>query len=193
MTGVVLRCPNCGTTQSVEGECEACAEAKVRYYCSNHTPGRWLDSKTCSQCGAVYGRTTPPPAAPGPSRWPPAAPGPSRRPPAAPGPPKRPPAAPPPPRRDRPEPRTPPRTPDSWGPAGPWTGRPPPPPADEADIAREEEIARARALERLHEWIRNAEARRRDPPPPDEGVPSVPAKVGGFLRKAMKIAFYLIV
>jgi hypothetical protein len=55
MSGVVLRCPNCGTTGAVSGECEACHEAQVRYYCSNHTPGRWLDTPSCPQCGARFG------------------------------------------------------------------------------------------------------------------------------------------
>ena len=37
MSAVVLRCSNCGTTQSVRGECEACHEAEVGYYCTNHS------------------------------------------------------------------------------------------------------------------------------------------------------------
>ena len=48
MSGVVLRCPNCGTTRSTPGMCEACHEAEVRYYCTNHTPGLWLNASTCS-------------------------------------------------------------------------------------------------------------------------------------------------
>ena len=55
MSGVVLRCPNCGTTTATHGECEACHEAQVRYYCSTHTPGRWLDAPSCPQCGARFG------------------------------------------------------------------------------------------------------------------------------------------
>jgi hypothetical protein len=55
MTGVILRCPNCGTSTATPGECEACHEAKVRYYCTNHKPGQWLDAPTCSQCGAKFG------------------------------------------------------------------------------------------------------------------------------------------
>ena len=43
MSGVVLRCPSCGTTRAAPGECDACHEAQVRYYCTNHTPGRWLE------------------------------------------------------------------------------------------------------------------------------------------------------
>ena len=68
MSDVVLRCPNCGTTQASAGECEACHEGNVRYYCPNHTPGRWLDGPTCAECEArearervaARGRTVPP-------------------------------------------------------------------------------------------------------------------------------------
>jgi hypothetical protein len=49
---VVLRCPNCGTTQATPGDCEACHEAQVRYFCTNHEPGIWLDGPTCPQCAA---------------------------------------------------------------------------------------------------------------------------------------------
>jgi hypothetical protein len=44
MSGVMLRCPSYGSTKATSGECEACHEAQVRYYCSNHTPERWLDT-----------------------------------------------------------------------------------------------------------------------------------------------------
>jgi hypothetical protein len=54
-TGVVIRCPNCGTTQSSLGECDACHEAETRYFCPNHEPGRWLDGPSCSACGARVG------------------------------------------------------------------------------------------------------------------------------------------
>lgn len=60
MTGVVLRCPNCGTTQGAPGECEACHEGQVRHFCTNHTPGRWLDGQTCAECGARFGDRAPP-------------------------------------------------------------------------------------------------------------------------------------
>ena len=79
MSGVVLRCPNCGTTRATPGPCEACHEAEVRHYCTNHTPGLWLDAPACVQCGARLGepdrapipaslprRTPAPPAAPAP-------------------------------------------------------------------------------------------------------------------------------
>ena len=59
MTGVTLRCPHCGTTQGVLGECEACREAEVRYFCTNHTPGLWLDAPSCSRCGARFGQAEP--------------------------------------------------------------------------------------------------------------------------------------
>jgi hypothetical protein len=84
MTGVVLRCPSCGTATGTPGDCGACHEAQVRYYCTNHTPGRWLESPACLDCGARFGAEVQPPAAPsaGPSRMPAAgsAPASSRRP-----------------------------------------------------------------------------------------------------------------
>lgn len=55
MSGVVLRCPNCGTTRATPVLCEACHEAEVRHYCTNHTPGLWLDAPACKQCGARLG------------------------------------------------------------------------------------------------------------------------------------------
>jgi len=55
MSGVVLRCPHCGTTRATLGECEACHEAEVRHYCTNHNPGVWLDGPVCKGCGAKLG------------------------------------------------------------------------------------------------------------------------------------------
>jgi hypothetical protein len=52
---VVLRCPNCGTTRATPGECEACQEGPVRYFCTNHAPGIWLSERTCSKCGSSFG------------------------------------------------------------------------------------------------------------------------------------------
>lgn len=52
MSDVVLRCPHCGTTQAERGECEACHEDTVRYFCPNHPGGRWLDGPVCAECGA---------------------------------------------------------------------------------------------------------------------------------------------
>jgi hypothetical protein len=57
MNGVVLRCPTCGTTQGHPGECDACTEGDVRYFCGNHTPGLWLDAPVCGECGARFGET----------------------------------------------------------------------------------------------------------------------------------------
>jgi len=67
MSGVVLRCPTCGTTQTHRGECDACSDAQVRYFCTNHTPGVWLDEPACKECGARFGdapRSRPPVTAP---------------------------------------------------------------------------------------------------------------------------------
>ena len=80
MTGVVLRCPNCGTTKAAPGECDACHEAQVRYYCTNHKPGLWLDATECSQCGAKFGDLVRAPARPVPP--PPSAPKTTIKPPA---------------------------------------------------------------------------------------------------------------
>ena len=59
---VVQRCPNCGTTQAGAGECEACHEAKVRYFCTNHEPGIWLAGPTCPVCEARAVAPAPMPA-----------------------------------------------------------------------------------------------------------------------------------
>jgi len=71
MTGVILRCPNCGTSTTTPGECEACHGAQVRYYCTNHKPGRWLDASVCPQCGATFGDPVRPTARPIPPAAPP--------------------------------------------------------------------------------------------------------------------------
>jgi hypothetical protein len=71
MSGVVLRCRHCGTTQGTRGECQACHEAHVEFYCTRHAPGLWLDAPKCSQCGAEFGKAAPPPTggrAPAPAR-----------------------------------------------------------------------------------------------------------------------------
>ena len=67
MSGVVQRCPNCGTTRTTSGECDACHEAQVRYFCTNHTPGHWLDARTCPKCGARFGDPARRPSAPAPA------------------------------------------------------------------------------------------------------------------------------
>ena len=66
MSGVVMRCSNCGTAQATPGECEACREAQVRRFCTNHAPGLWLDAATCPRCGARFGKASPVPATPPP-------------------------------------------------------------------------------------------------------------------------------
>jgi len=57
---VVLRCPNCGTTQAASGACQACNEAQVRYFCTNHSPGLWLEGSTCPSCAAATAAASPP-------------------------------------------------------------------------------------------------------------------------------------
>jgi len=68
---VVLRCPTCGTTQGHAGECEACSEGEVRYFCTNHDDGVWLDGPACSRCGAKFGDAPKKPPAPRPPAVPP--------------------------------------------------------------------------------------------------------------------------
>ena len=65
---VVLRCPSCGTTQGHAGECEACFEGEVRYFCTNHDEGVWIDGPVCSRCGARFGDAPRRPSAPPPIR-----------------------------------------------------------------------------------------------------------------------------
>lgn len=157
MSAVVLRCSNCGTTQSVPGECEACHEAQVRYYCTNHSPGRWLHGQVCSQCGAVYGRSAP--------TLRPTKPAPTSRPIS----------------RKSTEAPAPSRTAD-WRSPGPWGKRTPPTPPGE-DYVTDEVIARAKALERLRDLIGGAYSRRRSPM--DVGMPGYaggPRIAGGCLR-----------
>ena len=74
---IVLRCPNCGTTQRHGGECEACSEGEVQYFCANHAEGIWLAGPSCSQCGAKVGdppRRRAPAPPPPPLSTPPAGP-----------------------------------------------------------------------------------------------------------------------
>ena len=52
---VVLRCPTCGTTQGDPGACETCSGGEVRYFCTNHDGGVWLDGPVCSSCGTTFG------------------------------------------------------------------------------------------------------------------------------------------
>ena len=71
MSGMVLRCPNCGTTRATPGLFEACHEADVRHYCTNHAQGLWRDTPACVQCGARLGE---PDRAPIPAPLPPRTP-----------------------------------------------------------------------------------------------------------------------
>ena len=52
---VILRCPACGTTQAHPGECDTCSDGEVRYFCTNHEDGIWLEAPSCSRCGATFG------------------------------------------------------------------------------------------------------------------------------------------
>ena len=74
MSGVVLRCPKCGTTQSHPGECDACYDDQVRYFCSSHSPGLWLDEPVCKECGAKFGEAPRRHPAPSPPAAPPVSP-----------------------------------------------------------------------------------------------------------------------
>lgn len=80
MSGVALRCPTCGTTQMRPGECEACSDDQVRYFCSNHRPGVWLDKPVCAQCGSKFGDSPKREAPPAPRSAPTAPPRTPRRP-----------------------------------------------------------------------------------------------------------------
>ena len=83
MSGIVIRCPHCGTTQAEMGECAACHEATTRWYCPNHEPGLWLDAALCPTCGARPGvpgnRPRPAPTPPRPRGTAPPRPTPPRR------------------------------------------------------------------------------------------------------------------
>lgn len=184
MSGVVLRCPHCGTTKAVPGECEACHEAQVRYYCTNHTPGRWLDARACPQCGARFGDPARAPAAPAPAasvRTPAPAPAPASPAPA--------PASTAAPRytgsRSRP--------PEAGG--GPWGRRGRSPSPEEAPGLREERIAarNARAA-RLSELLRAASRRGRIPEEAThvpEAAPTGP-RLGGCLIRFVSLAVFLL-
>ncbi len=168
MSAVVLRCANCGTTQSSPGECEACHEGQVRFYCTNHKPGRWLDGQVCSQCGAAYGRPDPRPAVP---RTPKSAP-----------------ASPPSSRRDTSEIASSQGTGQTPGEEEVPQLTPP-----EHDYVTEEAVARAKALKRLHDLLGGAYARRRTAV--DMGTPGysvAPLIAGGCLRFVLLIFLFLL-
>lgn len=174
MSGVVLRCPNCGTTKATPGECDACHEAQVRYYCTNHTPGRWLDTPACKQCGARFGDPARTPAAPSPSA----------------------PARTPAPASTSAPPR---RASASWRPkagGGPWGRRKRSPSPEEELEARDEGAAARDALTtRLPELLRRTASRvRRTPGGATHVAESTAAglALGGCLIRALFLAVFLL-
>jgi hypothetical protein len=135
---VVLRCPNCGTTQGHVGECEACSDAEVQYFCTNHDEGIWLDSPVCGRCGAKFGDAPRKPT-----------PAPTRRLPTRP--------APPPDFRPPVRPRAPERM------ARPEFGAPPPRrPPDDDEPVEGEVLPRTPSLGELLEEITDERARARE-------------------------------
>jgi hypothetical protein len=191
---VVIRCPQCGTTQATLGECEACHEGTVRYYCPNHVPGQWLGVPYCTACGASVGAAPPASAPPPPPRrseapsWaPPASSPPADAPrPRRPAPPRR-------ARRDPPE-RAPERPPDRHA-APEWDPRP--------DPREPPEIADLPAA--LRDLLRSAGMRgrmpSRTPRVPDAPAPgidfSVAASAGRGIASAVgcvvKLVLFLVV
>jgi hypothetical protein len=170
MSAVILRCDNCGTSQSARGLCEACHEGQVRYFCTNHDPGRWLETPKCPKCGAEYGVTVPPP-------------------------PRRPDTGDLRIRRKAPSPSDPPTPATRPGKrtGGPWGLRPPR--APEEILVSDEAVARARAVDRLRRLLDAARYGRRTPDPTDftYGSPT-PMMAGGCLRAFLLIMlFFLLV
>ena len=167
MSAVVLRCDNCGTSQSALGLCEACHEGQVRYFCKNHDPGRWLDGPKCTQCGAAYGVAAGlPPTRPkagtvrtGGTRKRPVSDVPAS---AAPLPKKR----------------------------GPWGSRPAP---SEEFAVSEELIARARAVERLRRMLSGAGYSRPVLDSRDYTYgPAAPRLAGGCFRVILLFVFFFL-
>jgi hypothetical protein len=171
MSAVILRCDNCGTSQSMRGPCEACHEGTVRYFCKNHDPGRWLNTPKCPDCGAEYGVTLTEPARPhsveGRTR--------ARK---VISPTKR--AA---PRPSRPAERV----------GGPWGPRPAPSP-DEIPVS-DEVMARARALDRLRRLLERGAYGRRAADPTEISYSSpAPMLASGCLRIILMIVvFFLLI
>ncbi len=172
MSGVVLRCPNCGTTKATPGECEACHEADVRFFCTNHTPGHWLSAPVCPACGARFGeRTSPTPSRPAERR--------TESPRRSPAPPKRP------SRTSRPADSDPGPADEEW--PGPWgdEDRETPPRRTET---REPVVVRLPDLLRM---------RRRTPPAADPLYMPDPARaglaLGGCLVRAIFLGFFLLI
>lgn len=175
MSRVVLRCPNCGTNQAGPGECEACHEAQVAYHCTNHSPGRWLESLTCQQCGARFGEASPAArTSPSPATWPaPAAqtPQPAREPvPSSPW--------------TRSAPR-----PAPSGPVSPPTALPLPTPVREDPRAAE----RAAMTRRLRDILIRGPAAGRYPEARRPEAPGLPRNaMAGLIRRLMMLAFFFI-
>ena len=177
MSRVVLRCPNCGTTQAGPGECETCHEAPVAYYCTNHSPGRWLESPACPQCGARFGEASPVARKAPPPATRPTSVAASRQPSRKPGP-------------SSPWTRSAPRRGPSE-PVSPATVPPLSPPVREDSRAAEREamtrrlrdiVMRGPAASRYPE-VRRAETS--DLPPPRNAM-------AGFIRRLMLLAFFLM-
>jgi hypothetical protein len=170
---VVLRCANCGTTQGHGGECEACSEGEVRYFCTNHDQGIWLEGPVCSRCGATLGD---PPMRPAPAPTPP--PVPARR---AGAPDFRPPT-----------PRRPPERP-----LEPDFGRRPPGRPDPDHAIDPEVVPRTPSLGELLEAISEARAHRRAPYEVDETRWAGPPRRGvgfplaGCLIRLLSLGFLL--
>jgi hypothetical protein len=194
---VTRRCPSCGTTQAISGDCQACHEAEVRYYCTNHTPGVWLDGTSCPHCGSRLGAapraksTAPPP--------------PVRRPAPAPVPPRpRGSGAPPPPKATPPfAPSSPPPALSSPPPAlsspPPAPSSPPPAPSPSAwDMKRttttlehaaiETHPARTSPWQLMLEGVLRARAARRAP---DRPAASTARGLSGCLLRLLVIAIVL--
>ena len=175
-SGVVVRCPNCGTTQAALGECEACHEAETRYFCPNHSPGLWLDAPACAACGARVGVA--------PARKKPPTPRPSegRRSPRA-TPPREAPPREAPPRWRRPSEEARPTAPEEVGSGEvrtPERGE-----FDLFDVLEEMSAARRRPGGRVEAPL--------PPPPPVLEVPRAVSSAFGCLRRLVVIAVILIV
>jgi hypothetical protein len=160
MSGVVLRCPSCGTTRAAPGECDACHEAQVRYYCTNHKPGRWLDSRSCPQCGSQFGVPDPPPV--------------QTRP-------RHPPASPPPPAATALPPTAGRKGYTSWPRRGPWGRRVPP--GHERDTRPRSDPFRDAVERRLPELFREAARVRRVRDIPE--LPTIGMAATGCLRPVL--------
>lgn len=167
MSAVVLRCDNCGTSQSGLGLCEACHEGQVRYFCKNHNPGRWLDGPKCTQCGAAYGISPGPPPTRPEVRT--ARTGSTRKRPVS----------------DVPAPTSPPSRR-----RGPWGSSPA---RSKEILVSDELIARARAVERLRRILGGIGYSRPVPDSTDYSYgPSAPRIAGGCFRVILLLVFFFL-